>query len=186
MWDYNIGLVRITPFFKCCKYSKVCQFLPHLHQKANNFQTTPAKMLNMNPGLKEITHSITGGALAAQGRLPIFNLPHVYSANHNTRILDALHLRSSRLHDILCPYCRGPNPHFRAILPSTVCPPRSTRTRPHDHRPEPYHHRNRRSRILPSPIPTQQRVAPLQHSRQLLPPAKPPRSHDNGHRTTDP
>ncbi len=22
MWDYNIGLVRITPFFKCCKYSK--------------------------------------------------------------------------------------------------------------------------------------------------------------------
>ncbi|KAL2060877.1 hypothetical protein VTL71DRAFT_8929 [Oculimacula yallundae] len=51
MWDYNIGLVRITPFFKCCKYSK----------------TTPAKMLNMNAGLKEITHSITGGALAAQG-----------------------------------------------------------------------------------------------------------------------
>ncbi|OBT91956.2 hypothetical protein VE01_09938 [Pseudogymnoascus verrucosus] len=51
MWDYNIGLVRITPFFKCCNYSK----------------TIPAKMLNMNPGLKEITHSITGGALAAQG-----------------------------------------------------------------------------------------------------------------------
>ncbi|QSZ33550.1 hypothetical protein DSL72_005118 [Monilinia vaccinii-corymbosi] len=51
MWDYNVGLVRITPFFKCCKYSK----------------TTPAKMLLMNPGLKEITHSITGGALAAQG-----------------------------------------------------------------------------------------------------------------------
>ena len=23
MWDYNIGLVRVTPFFKCCKYSKV-------------------------------------------------------------------------------------------------------------------------------------------------------------------
>jgi hypothetical protein len=26
-------------------------------------------MLNLNPGLKEITHSITGGALAAQGKL---------------------------------------------------------------------------------------------------------------------
>jgi hypothetical protein len=25
--------------------------------------------LNMNPGLKEITHSITGGALAAQGMI---------------------------------------------------------------------------------------------------------------------
>jgi hypothetical protein len=35
---------------------------------AHNIQTTPAKMLNMNPGLKEITHSITGGALAAQGK----------------------------------------------------------------------------------------------------------------------
>ncbi|KAF2178237.1 DNA-binding domain of Mlu1-box binding protein MBP1 [Zopfia rhizophila CBS 207.26] len=51
LWDYNIGLVRITPFFKCCKYSK----------------TTPAKVLNLNPGLRDISHSITGGALAAQG-----------------------------------------------------------------------------------------------------------------------
>jgi len=23
MWDYNTGLVRMTPFFKCCKYGKV-------------------------------------------------------------------------------------------------------------------------------------------------------------------
>ncbi len=23
MWDYNIGLVRMTPFFKCLKYAKV-------------------------------------------------------------------------------------------------------------------------------------------------------------------
>lgn len=27
----------------------------------------PAKMLNLNPGLKEITHSITGGSITAQG-----------------------------------------------------------------------------------------------------------------------
>ncbi|KAI1647931.1 uncharacterized protein F4817DRAFT_87276 [Daldinia loculata] len=51
MWDYNVGLVRMTPFFKCCKYPK----------------TTPAKMLNLNPGLKDITHSITGGSIMAQG-----------------------------------------------------------------------------------------------------------------------
>ncbi|KAK7748623.1 hypothetical protein SLS53_000644 [Cytospora paraplurivora] len=50
MWDYNVGLVRMTPFFKCCKYSK----------------TMPAKMLNMNPGLRDITHSITGGSIMAQ------------------------------------------------------------------------------------------------------------------------
>lgn len=30
MWDYNVGLVRMTPFFKCCKYSKVC--LPYATQ----------------------------------------------------------------------------------------------------------------------------------------------------------
>lgn len=23
MWDYNIGLVRVTPFFKCLGYAKV-------------------------------------------------------------------------------------------------------------------------------------------------------------------
>ncbi|KAK4185090.1 hypothetical protein QBC35DRAFT_390262 [Podospora australis] len=51
MWDYNVGLVRMTPFFKCLDYSK----------------TTPAKMLNSNPGLKEITYSITGGSITAQG-----------------------------------------------------------------------------------------------------------------------
>ncbi|KAF4998923.1 hypothetical protein FDECE_11667, partial [Fusarium decemcellulare] len=51
MWDYNVGLVRMTPFFKCCQYGK----------------TVPAKMLGLNPGLKEITHSITGGSIAAQG-----------------------------------------------------------------------------------------------------------------------
>ncbi|KAK3294036.1 uncharacterized protein B0H64DRAFT_179013 [Chaetomium fimeti] len=51
MWDYCVGLVRMTSFFKCRGYSK----------------TTPAKMLNLNPGLKDITHSITGGSIKAQG-----------------------------------------------------------------------------------------------------------------------
>ncbi|KAH6633202.1 hypothetical protein C7974DRAFT_433317 [Boeremia exigua] len=51
VWDYNIGLVRMTPFFKSCKYSK----------------TVPAKALNQNPGMKDISYSITGGALVCQG-----------------------------------------------------------------------------------------------------------------------
>ncbi|KAI1629207.1 hypothetical protein EDD37DRAFT_40692 [Exophiala viscosa] len=51
IWDYNVGLVRTTPLFKCGNYSK----------------TTPAKMLARNIGLKELCHSITGGALVAQG-----------------------------------------------------------------------------------------------------------------------
>ncbi|KAF3006662.1 hypothetical protein E8E13_008343 [Curvularia kusanoi] len=51
VWDYNNGLVRMTPFFKSFKYSK----------------TVPAKALNQNPGLKDISYSITGGALVCQG-----------------------------------------------------------------------------------------------------------------------
>ncbi|CAG7916383.1 unnamed protein product [Penicillium olsonii] len=51
MWDYNIGIVRITHLFKCNGYAK----------------TTPGKMLAQNNGLRDICHSITGGALAAQG-----------------------------------------------------------------------------------------------------------------------
>ncbi|KAF2628786.1 hypothetical protein BU25DRAFT_420731 [Macroventuria anomochaeta] len=51
VWDYNVGLVRMTPFFKSCKYPK----------------TVPAKALNQNPGMKDISYSITGGALVCQG-----------------------------------------------------------------------------------------------------------------------
>ncbi|KAM0718800.1 hypothetical protein Q7P37_005871 [Cladosporium fusiforme] len=51
MWDYQNGLVRMTPFFKACDFSK----------------TTPNKALVTNPGLKPLSHSITGGALLAQG-----------------------------------------------------------------------------------------------------------------------
>ncbi|KAI4716657.1 hypothetical protein E4T48_07112 [Aureobasidium sp. EXF-10727] len=51
MWDYQIGLVRITPFFKACNYPK----------------TQPNKVLSLNSGLRELSFSITGGAIAAQG-----------------------------------------------------------------------------------------------------------------------
>ncbi|PTB70796.1 hypothetical protein BBK36DRAFT_1108939 [Trichoderma citrinoviride] len=51
MWDYNVGLVRMTPFFKCLGYAK----------------TKPSQMLDKNPGLRDISPSITGGAVSAQG-----------------------------------------------------------------------------------------------------------------------
>lgn len=71
MWDYNIGLVRMTPFFKCFQYGKVSEaLLGDTNKVSDTHQTMPAKMLNMNPGLKDITHSITGGAILAQGKLP--------------------------------------------------------------------------------------------------------------------
>ncbi|KAM7191037.1 hypothetical protein V8F20_009469 [Naviculisporaceae sp. PSN 640] len=51
MWDYKIGLVHTTPFFKSCSYQK----------------TQPSKVIGMNNGLKDICHSITGGSIGAQG-----------------------------------------------------------------------------------------------------------------------
>src|SRR5436305_11163138 len=74
MWDYNIGLVRITPFFKSCNFSK----------------TTPAKMLSQNPGLKPLTHSITGGALAAQGYWMPYDAARAVAATFCYRIRWAL------------------------------------------------------------------------------------------------
>ncbi|OJJ49063.1 hypothetical protein ASPZODRAFT_13801 [Penicilliopsis zonata CBS 506.65] len=74
MWDYNIGLVRTTHLFKCNDYSK----------------TTPAKMLNANPGLRDICHSITGGALAAQGYWMPFDAAKAVAATFCWKIRYAL------------------------------------------------------------------------------------------------
>ncbi|PLB50057.1 hypothetical protein P170DRAFT_508297 [Aspergillus steynii IBT 23096] len=74
MWDYNIGLVRTTHLFKCQDYSK----------------TTPAKMLNANPGLRDICHSITGGALAAQGYWMPFEAAKAVAATFCWRIRHVL------------------------------------------------------------------------------------------------
>lgn len=40
LWDYNIGLVRMTPFFKSCKYSKVCTNLRSLMSILTNADRT--------------------------------------------------------------------------------------------------------------------------------------------------
>ncbi|EFR00480.1 hypothetical protein MGYG_03482 [Nannizzia gypsea CBS 118893] len=74
MWDYNIGLVRTTSLFRCNNYSK----------------TAPAKMLNANPGLREICHSITGGALAAQGYWMPFEAAKAVAATFCWKIRYAL------------------------------------------------------------------------------------------------
>lgn len=68
VWDYNIGLVRMTPFFKSCKYSKVSSPFCIHRAKHSLLQTIPAKALRENPGLKDISYSITGGALVCQGQ----------------------------------------------------------------------------------------------------------------------
>ncbi|OKL61494.1 hypothetical protein UA08_03334 [Talaromyces atroroseus] len=91
MWDYNIGLVRTTHLFKCNDYPK----------------TTPAKMLNANIGLREICHSITGGALAAQGYWMPFETAKAVAATFCWKIRYAL------------------TPLFGTDFPSLCIPPQS-------------------------------------------------------------
>lgn len=69
MWDCNYGLVRITALFKSLRHSKVGKawFSGATIAKIDQ-QTMPAKLMSANPGLREISHSITGGAITAQGR----------------------------------------------------------------------------------------------------------------------
>lgn len=106
--------------------------LLEIKDHAKIIQTTPAKMLNMNPGLKEITHSITGGALAAQGMK--FNLQQaLLFLTQHCRILDAILLRPRSLYDLLRTHSRCADPNFRSNISLPLRSTRSPRTRPLDH-----------------------------------------------------
>ncbi|EKG13451.1 hypothetical protein MPH_09477, partial [Macrophomina phaseolina MS6] len=52
--------------------------------------TTPARVLNINPGLREISHSITGGALSAQGYWMPFDAARAVAATFCYHIRHAL------------------------------------------------------------------------------------------------
>ena len=136
MWDYNIGIVRITHLFKCNGYPKASSYeCFDIFGISNSLQTMPAKMLNQNPGLRDICHSITGGALSAQGEIFFsdtwmimsnFRFPH--------RILDALRSRQSHGSDLLLenPICPDSTVWHR--LPGHVYPPNGPQNpRPHGH-----------------------------------------------------
>ncbi|KAL7784852.1 hypothetical protein V8C37DRAFT_343161 [Trichoderma ceciliae] len=74
MWDYNVGLVRMTPFFKCLGYPK----------------TKPSQMLDKNPGLRDISPSVTGGAVSAQGYWMPYRCARAVCATFCIRIAGAL------------------------------------------------------------------------------------------------
>ncbi|RKF65892.1 putative apses transcription factor xbp1 [Erysiphe neolycopersici] len=104
MWDYNIGLVRITPFFKCCNYTK----------------TTPAKMLAQNPGLRDITHSITGGELTAQGYWMPFSCARDLCATFCHHIAPALIPIFGPSFPSICVHPKTPEYGRMIISPKTI------------------------------------------------------------------
>jgi hypothetical protein len=74
LWDYQIGLVKMTAMFKALGYSK----------------TAPSTALTANHGLKDISPSITGGALVAQGYWVPFEAAKALAANFCYEIRHAL------------------------------------------------------------------------------------------------
>ncbi|KAG9189040.1 hypothetical protein G6011_05908 [Alternaria panax] len=126
VWDYNVGLVRMTPFFKSLKYSK----------------TIPAKALRENPGLKDISYSITGGALVCQGYWMPYHAARAIAATFCYDIRWALtpvfgnDFPSTCLHPAdpgfakflidpaIVRYCVQETAHFKELGPAyTVCGP---------------------------------------------------------------
>ncbi|KAF2867005.1 hypothetical protein BDV95DRAFT_503948 [Massariosphaeria phaeospora] len=104
LWDYNVGLVRITPFFKSCKYSK----------------TTPAKVLNQNQGLRDISYSITGGALVGQGYWMPYNAAKAVAATFCYNIRWALTPVFGKEFLTQCTHPKDPNFAKFLIDPSIV------------------------------------------------------------------
>lgn len=85
MWDYRVGLVRITPFFKCQGHGKVSSLPSSIPCRTINAspQTIPAHSIKATPGLDDLVFSITGGSLDAQGNR--VRQTHHYTINSSLR-----------------------------------------------------------------------------------------------------
>lgn len=109
------GKVQIMP--------SVCRAL--LIFPSNHQQTTPAQMLSHNPGLREISPSITGGAVLAQGKSRKsfssrdWSLTKALSSHY--RILDALPLCQSGMCDFLSTDCRRTDSPLWPFVSFRVC-----------------------------------------------------------------
>ncbi|CAP97359.1 Pc22g00710 [Penicillium rubens Wisconsin 54-1255] len=105
MWDYNIGIVRITHLFKCNGYSKA---------------SLQGKMLNQNPGLRDICHSITGGALSAQGYWMPYEAAKAMAATFCWRIRYALTPLFGTEFPAMCIPPTDRKTHGRMVIPPDI------------------------------------------------------------------
>lgn len=122
MWDYNVGLVRMTPFFRCLDYSKVCVLM--LPPSGNQTLTSPdcsGKDAEPEPGPQ-------GDHLQHHWRFDYssrYVIPYTLSplhANAGSRVLDAILLRQGCLCNILPPDRWCPYSSVRPELPIGMHP----------------------------------------------------------------
>ena len=118
MWDYQIGLVRITPFFKACKYSKVSR---SVSARSSRGLTRAAD----HTGESSYNESWTEGT---------FPLDHRWCPRCS-RILDAIRLCSCGLPHLLLQHSLGTYTYLRAVLHQGVFATRSSEFRSLQNRP---------------------------------------------------
>jgi len=113
MWDYHIGLVRMTPFFKCCKYSKVGPVLspaPCLRRRLTR-QDHASKDARAQPGSERYYSQhhrrLHQGARLVSGRNTGQGMKLTF-----LRLLDAIPLCKSSLRHILPSYRGRFDPAF--------------------------------------------------------------------------
>lgn len=99
MWDYQVGLVRITPFFKALKYSKVC----------------PPDSSSIAVSLTVITDYASQIAQRESRAQRALSLNHRWCACRS-RLLDAVLLRAGHLFDLLLPHPLGLDANLRPQL----------------------------------------------------------------------
>ena len=67
MWDYNVGLVRITPFFKCLKHTKVFQFCLKSYTTAYHLPDNASKNAKLEPRLERDHSQYYGRSVSSTG-----------------------------------------------------------------------------------------------------------------------
>ena len=72
LWDYQIGLVRVTPFFKALGFSKVCNYTTYSSRQANSFCRQPQRKPSE---LTQASKTLYTASLAALSRLKATGSP---------------------------------------------------------------------------------------------------------------
>jgi len=72
LWDYQIGLVRVTPFFKALGFSKVCSHKICSWSRANSFYRPPQRKPSEPT---QASKTLYTASLAALSRLKVTGSP---------------------------------------------------------------------------------------------------------------
>ncbi|KAH8194594.1 hypothetical protein TruAng_011244 [Truncatella angustata] len=85
MWDYNVGLVRMTPFFKCCKYSKGDNTGKNVKSQPRPQRDNPQHYWRFHHGTRFYTNMVTSTSSASPKHDRKFFKDVFVDSRHNHR-----------------------------------------------------------------------------------------------------